>query len=225
MIELIQFRHSPFCIIIRRILEFSQQPFKIINIPLNDRSLIWRITKQRYYQVPVIKDGKNILFEVDEDSQVIAKYLDEKFSLGLFPVVWNGVQDVLWRYFERDIESIGFKLNDIYYQEFLPKSEQLDFLRFKERKFGKGCIQSWQQQSITMLEDLFHRLMPCEQMLAERPYLLGENPLFVDFNLYGMMANFLYNGHYQLPETHNRLSAWYKRMSKATIKTIAIQSD
>jgi glutathione S-transferase len=220
MIELIQFPHSPFCIVIRRILEFSQQPFKTINIPPNDRSLVWRISKQRYYQVPLIKDGKLDVFELDDDSQVIAKYIDEKFSLGLFPVVWSGVQDVLWRYFEHDIESAGFKLNDIHYQEFLPKSQHLDFLRFKERKFGRGCIHTWEQQKDAMLQDLFHRLMPCEQMLFERPYLLGERPFFVDFNLYGMMANFLYSGRYELPKTHNRLSEWYKRMTKATIKTI-----
>ena len=33
MIELIQFPWSPFCIVQRRILEFSGAPFKITNIP------------------------------------------------------------------------------------------------------------------------------------------------------------------------------------------------
>ena len=58
MIELIQFPWSPFCIIQRRILEASGTRFKLVNIPNGDRSLVWKISKQRYYGVPVLKDGK-----------------------------------------------------------------------------------------------------------------------------------------------------------------------
>ena len=85
MIELIQFPWSPFCIVQRRILEFSGAPFKITNIPSTDRALVWRLTKQRYYDVPIIRDGQSVIFEVSDDSQVIAKYLDSKLQLGLFP--------------------------------------------------------------------------------------------------------------------------------------------
>ena len=54
--------------------------------PTQDRSLVWKLTKQRYYGVPIIKDGKNVIFEISDDSQVIAKYLDEELELGLFPI-------------------------------------------------------------------------------------------------------------------------------------------
>jgi glutathione S-transferase len=85
MFELIQFPWSPFCIVQRRILEFAGARFKITNIPNGDRSLVWRLTRQRYYAVPIIRDGKSVIFEVNDDSQVIAKYLDTKLQLGLFP--------------------------------------------------------------------------------------------------------------------------------------------
>ena len=117
MIELIQFPWSPFCIVQRRILEFSGTPFKITNIPNGDRSVVWRLTKQRYYGVPIIRDGKSVIFEVSDDSQVIAKYLDAKLQLGLFPWALEGVQSILWRYIENDIEGLTFKLNDAYYRE------------------------------------------------------------------------------------------------------------
>jgi hypothetical protein len=39
-------------------------------------------------------------------------------------------------------------------------------------------------------------------MLAERPFLLQAQPHFIDFDLWGMLANFLYTGHYQLPAVH-----------------------
>ena len=85
MIELIQIPWSPFCLVQRRILEFAGAKFKTVNIPSSDRSLIWKLTKEKYYAVPVIKDGAKVVFESGDDTQDIAKYLDTKFQLGLFP--------------------------------------------------------------------------------------------------------------------------------------------
>src|SRR5258706_14406122 len=92
MIELIQFPWSPYCLVQRRILEFGGVAHKIINVPQGDRSLVWRLTRQRYYQVPILKDGRTVLFETDENSQVIAKYLHAKLKLGLFPDELDGLQ-------------------------------------------------------------------------------------------------------------------------------------
>jgi glutathione S-transferase len=214
MIEIIQFPWSPYCLVIRRILEYAGVPFKIVDIPPNDRSLVWRLTRQRYYAVPIITDGKTVVFETDENSQVIAKYLDTQLTLGLFPRAWDGVQMLLWRYFENDIEGAGFKLNDIYYREFVPVSEQLAYLRHKDRKFGRGCLEVWRKQQKPMLAELAQRLMPCEEMLLNKPFLLGDGPLFVDFDLYGMLANFLYSGHYKIPALCRRLREWYPRMER-----------
>src|SRR5678816_1791848 len=131
MIELIQFPWSPFCIVQRRILEFSRTKFKITNIPSGDRSLVWRLTRQRYYTVPIIRDGKTVVFEMEDDSQVVAKYIDDKFKLGLFPWELEGVQSILWRYIENEVEAVGFKLNDIFWKEMVPEVDRLRFLRHK----------------------------------------------------------------------------------------------
>jgi glutathione S-transferase len=213
MIELVQVPYSPFCIVQRRILEYAGEKFKITNIPNGDRSLIWKLTRERYYQVPVLKDGKTIVFETDDTSQVIAKYISEKFALGLFPREWIGVQQVLWRYIENDIEGFTFKLNDIHWQENVPKADRLLFVRHKERKFGRGCLEQWAIQQRDLLNGLEKALTPCEQMLNEKQFLLGNRPLFVDFDLYGMLGNFLYSGHYQLPAAHTQLREWYQRMT------------
>jgi glutathione S-transferase len=218
MIELIQFPWSPFCIVQRRILEFAGARFKLINIPNGDRELVWRITRQRYYQVPVVRDGKTVVFELDEDSQVIAKYLNEKFLLSLFPQEWRGVQQVLWRHIENEIEGPCFKLNDVYWQEFVPASDQLRFLRHKERKFGRGCIDRWRGQQDELVAELTARLNPFEQMLVAHPFLLDHRPRFVDFDLFGMLSNFLYSGHYQLPAAHTGIEHWYERMSKVKLQ-------
>jgi glutathione S-transferase len=224
MIELIQFPWSPFCIVQRRILEFSGAPFKITNIPNQDRSLVWKVTKERYYGVPIIRDGKNVIFELNDDSQVIAKviakYLDEELDLGLFPARWRGVQSVLWRFIEDEIEGCTFRLNDIHWKENVPQREQLQFLRFKERKFGRGCIEQWRKDQKAWLKKLEDRLVPFEIILSHQPFLLDDRPRFVDFDLFGMLENFLYSGHYKLPVRHRALQKWHARMARAKIKDV-----
>jgi glutathione S-transferase len=212
MIELVQFPWSPFCLVTRRILEYSGTPFKVVNIPAQDRTLVWKLTKQRYYGVPVLMDGKTDVFEVSEDSQVIGKYLDSKLNLGLFPAELEGVQSILWRFIENEVEGATFRLNDIYYQENAPAKDQLQYLRFKERKFGKGCIEQWRAQKRDWLQKLENSLLPFEEMLMHNSFLLGEMPRFVDFDLCGMLENFLYSGHYKLPACHQEIRKWHARM-------------
>jgi len=221
MIELFEFPWSPYCIVQKRILDYSGAAFKVVNIPNTDRTLVWRLTKQRYYGVPVLRDGKAVIFEFDEDSQVLAKYLDSKLQLGLFPRHWEGLQNILWRYIENDIEGLGFRLNDIYWEEIVPARERLAFLRHKERKFGRGCIDQWRGQQEALFEQLSAKLIHFEEMLLDKPYLLDDQPRFVDFDLFGMLGNFLYSGHYQLPAAHTQLKEWHQRMGKVRLPVAA----
>lgn len=225
MIELIQFPWSPFCIVQRRILEYGRIPFKITNIPNGDRSLVWRMTKERYYEVPIIRDGKNVIFETGANSQVIAKYLNEKFQLGLFPPEFRGLQMIVWQHIENEIEGPCFKLDDIYWKELVPKSDQLRFLRHKERKFGRGCLDQWRGQQKELLKELSDNLIPFEQMLLHKPFLLDAQPRFVDFDLFGMLSNFLYSGHYKLPAAHTNLKNWFGEISKIKLQTAKLTRE
>ena len=44
--------------------------------------------------------------------------------------------------------------------------------------------------------------------------LLGDRPRFVDFDLYGMLENFLYSGHYKLPKACTSIRTWHRRMTQ-----------
>jgi glutathione S-transferase len=44
-------------------------------------------------------------------------------------------------------------------------------------------------------------------------FLLGAAPRFVDFDLFGMLGNFLYSGHYKLPARHKEIRKWHARMT------------
>lgn len=217
MIELIQFPWSPYCIVMRKILEYSGQPFKITNVPPNERSYVWKLTRERYYGVPTLRDGSKVIFETDANSQVLAKYLDYKFKLGLFPANIEGVQSLIWRYIENDVEEMTFKLNDSYYKEFVPRAEQLAYIRHKERKFGPGCLDHWKNDRKKLQSELSRRLLPFEEMLTDKPFLLCDTPRFLDFDLSGMLGNFLYSGQYRLPAEHIRLKRWHKAIEKIKI--------
>lgn len=213
MLKLYQIPWSPYCLVIRRLLEYSGARHQLTRVGCGARAPLWKLTRERYYQVPVLRDARNVLFETDDDSQVIAKYLDEKLRLGLFPAGLEGVQSLLWRNIETEIEGLTFKLNDVHWREFVPARERLDFLRFKERKFGRGCLDRWREQTPQLLAELAARLLPFEEMLLDKDYLLDFRPRFVDFDLWGMLANFLWSGHYRLPAAHTRLADWYARVS------------
>jgi len=220
MMELIQFPWSNYCLVQRRILEFGGIAHHLVNIPPSDRSLVWRLSRQRYYAVPLLRDGRTVVFETDENSQVIAKYIESRFNLGLFPAQWDGLQRILWRYIEHDVEDRSFRLNDARYKEFVPPKEQLAYLRHKERRYGRGCLDAWLANQKTLLAELTAVLLPFEQMLGTRRFLLDERPRFVDFDLWGMLANFLYSGRYRLPQVYPKIKAWYGRMSQMTIADV-----
>ena len=209
MIELIQFTWSPFCIPQRRLLEFSGARFKITNIPPQDRALVWKLTRHQYYGVPIIRDGAKVVFDDTDDQQIVAKYLDAKLKLGLFPADREGVQSLLWRHIESEVEGATFRLNDSQYRDFVKPADQLQYQRFKERKFGRGCIDQWRADRKIWLNKLEAALAPYEQMLAYSGFLLDECPLFVDFDLFGMLENFLFSGVYTLPKSLPNLREWH----------------
>ena len=215
MIELVLVPWSPYCLVQQRILEYSGAKHRLVRIPSTDRSLVWRLTRQRYYQVPIIKHGATAVFEIDDNSQVIAKYLDSELGLGLFPAKWEGVQKILWRYIDNEVEGVTFRLNDVHCREFVPPSEYMNYIRHKERKFGRGCIARWRSEQKALQRELAKLLLPFEQMLIQKSFLLDEQPRFVDFDLWGMMANLLFTGHYRLPRGHTHLRRWYERMTEA----------
>ena len=218
MIELFQFAWSPFCLPQQRILEFSGARFKLVHVSSTDRSPIWKLTKQKYYGVPILRDGTKIIFDDTDDQQIVAKYLNAKLKLDLFPAELEGVQSILWRYIENEIEGATFRLNDIYFREFVPAKEIVASLRHKERKFGRGCIEQWRAHQNDWLAKLENGLIPFEQTLAHSKFILGDRPRFVDFDLLGMLDNFLYSGHYGLPKSQPNLRRWYREIKAARVK-------
>lgn len=87
-------------------------------------------------------------------------------------------------------------------------------IRHKERKFGKGCLLEWASHRKYLSARFAELLVPIDDMLARSPFLLTNRPLFVDYNLYGVLENYLFNGKTKLPHL-TRLRRWHRAMQKA----------
>ncbi len=145
--------------------------------------------------------------------QEVARYVDRRFTLDLFPKEFEGIQVILSRYIECELEMVGFKVNDTYVIPKRPLVERTMLIRHKERKFGKGCVREWTAQRRSLCAEFADRLQPIDNMLEASPFLLADRPLFVDYNLYGVLENYLFNGKTTLPDlTH--LRGWHRTMKK-----------
>ena len=170
MIKLYQHPVSPFCITIRHILEAHEIAHEVINLAYNDRRPIVEKTGGAYYRIPLIVDGDVPVWDKTELGQEVARYLDDKFQLGLFPSHLEGLQAILSRYIEGEVEAVGFKLNDIDYREWIADPyDRAMFLRHKERKFGDGCIERWRESEQELLATLTGLLKPSDEMLRHSP--------------------------------------------------------
>jgi glutathione S-transferase len=213
MITLIQFPWSPFCISIRRILERNRIPHRIKNVQTHMRDDVIRATKGRAYTVPCLIDGKTAVADFTDFGQEVARYIDCKYKLDLFPREKEGIQAILARYIENDLEGIGFKIDDSYVIPTLSLVERVTLTRFKERKFGKGCVQQWTKDRAKLNRQFAELLVPMDNMLASSPFLVADRPLFVDYDLYGILGNYLYCGKTRLPNLKN-LQRWHRAMSR-----------
>ena len=214
MLTLIQFPWSPFCITIRHILKHHHIPFKLHNIAFHDRAPIITATKGAGYTVPCLVNGKRGICDVTDLGQEVARYVDHRYRLQLFPEDLDGLQLILSRYIEQELEMVGFKVNDTYVIPKRPLVERTMLIRHKERKFGKGCVREWTAQRRSLCAQFADLLEPIDNMLAASPFLLADRPLFVDYNLYGVLENYLFNGKTKLPILKH-LGRWHRTMKRS----------
>jgi glutathione S-transferase len=209
-----QLEHSPFCIPIVAIFRALGRPLREVNVPSRDRSEIIKLTKGAYYQVPVLVDGKNVVFESTPESQDVARYVDRTFADGrLFPVRLDGLQSIVISYLENDVEGVTFKLTDPkYLDDVKDVVERVMMVRHKERKFGRGCVEQWRKQAPELRAQAKKVLAPLDQTLRHSPFLFGEQPVYSDYLLLGIVGNLTYRGYNSIPSGLGALSAWEKRM-------------
>jgi glutathione S-transferase len=213
-ITVYQFPHSPYCIPVTQALTALGVPFEVRNTPNGDRRELIELTGGGSYQVPVLKHGERVIFEPTPDAIRIPRYLDEEWGNGrLFPAELEGLQGILIPHIEDDVEGITFKLTDPHYLASLTDPvERVMVLRHKERKFGPGCEERWLADRESLTAQAAAILRPFDQILAHRPWLLADAPVYTDFLLFGILGNLTWEGHNALPAGQKHLADWVERL-------------
>jgi len=216
-VTLVQIPYSPFCISVRMALEAGGVPHTVHDIPIWDRRPVIELTNAAYYTVPVLVDASRtpemVIYEDRDDGTDVARYADRTFRLGLFPDALEGLQDLVVRYIEDAVEDVAFRLDDAF---LIPGQTDAVargmMLRHKERKFGKGCVDQWRAQLPQLLEKMVDVLDPLERMLARGRFLLGEQPTFADYALYGVLGCMTFTGDIHIPQEVPNVLRWHKAL-------------
>ncbi len=210
-----QMEYSPFCIPITAALRACGAEFKTCEIPNWDRSEILRLTGGTYYQVPILVHDGQIITESSAESEDIARYIDRQFAGNrLFPARLDGLQPIVIEFLSDQLEFHIFRLLDPHTLDHIsdPVARGL-FLRHKERKFGRGCVEQWRRDAGQIRAAADRLLERFEITLRHAPFLFGEAPVYADFLLFGILGNLTYHGHNQLNAKQTALAAWVEKMA------------
>ena len=223
-VTFVQAPHSPFCISVRKALDAAGAPYTLFNTGIGDRQPVVQLTGGAYYHVPVIVDADRtpavVVYESRDDKMEVAEYADAKFGLGLFPDEHAGLNDLLVRYVESELEDVAFRIDDAFLVPSLPDLMERTMLRrHKERKFGKGCIDEWRAQLPQLLAKLVDLLQPIEQRLARSPFLLGDRPVYADYALYGVLGNLTYTGDNEIPVDVPHVRRWHAELEALKLES------
>ena len=119
------------------------------------------------------------------------------------------------RYLENEVENVTFKVCDA---ALIPAIadvvERALIVRHKERKFGQGCIERWNQERGNLIAEATRLLNPFEQTLAcGGPFLFGTAPVYSDFLLFGILENFTFRDAAPFPADLPALKIWHGRLT------------
>ncbi|HEY2573606.1 MAG TPA: glutathione S-transferase family protein [Verrucomicrobiaceae bacterium] len=206
--------HSPYCLPIKRILEALKVPFKSEDVPNWDRRKVIELTQGAYYQVPVLHHDEQVIFESGTDTNDVARYVDATFAGGrLFPPEHQGLQVILVRYLDDEVEGATFRACDAFYVDSIGDLVNRGMvLRHKERKFGRGCVAQWKSQIDEIRAGAASHFARFDARLRQHPWLLGAEPVYADFLLYGIVSNYTWNSWNELPPEMTALQSWFEKM-------------
>ena len=85
-------------------------------------------------------------------------------------------------------------------------------LRHKERKFGRGCIAQWRADIEALRRGTEVHFARFDAALRSKPFLFGDQPIYADFLLWGILTNYTWCGWNELPPTMPSLGEWYQRL-------------
>jgi len=184
--KLHRLRYSPYARKVQILLDLLAAKYECVEVPYGRRDELASLTGG-YIQVPVLVDDAGA---VTVDSRAICeKLLAGSAGRSLVP---SPLEGPIWAYADfadNTLEDVLFRLaspaiRDAWSSPF----ERALYVFVKERKFGAGCVDTWQRDGEQLVTRARHLLGPTLATLGQRPFLFGASPTLADAALYGECA-------------------------------------
>lgn len=180
-----RFRYSPYARKVQMVLELMGEPHEVVEVPYGERNDLARLTGG-YVYVPVLEMGGEVLVE----SRAICERL-LALPAGR-PLVPAGLEGPVWGFadfLDGPAEDILFRIASPAVRDaWKTPWERALYVLVKERKFGAGCVDAWERDRDTLIEQARKLLSPTATTLSRQAFLFGERPTFADAALYGQWA-------------------------------------
>jgi glutathione S-transferase len=186
--KLFRFRYSPYARKVQMLLDLAGLPYEAIEVPYTRREEMAALTGG-YVQVPVLvdEDGRIVV-----ESRDICEHLLRKQPALAAQLVPSPFEGPIWAFadfVDGPLEDVLFRLASPFVRDAWPTAWERGLYVFvKERKFGAGCVESWERDRESLLARARRLLAGSLATLARQPFLFGESATLADAALYGVLA-------------------------------------
>ena len=214
--KLFRFSYSCYALKVQALLGLAGAQVEVVDVPYGDRSELVELTGG-YIHVPVLVDDSGT---VHVESRAISELVVAR-APRLVPSPLDGP---VWAYSDwcdQVLEDPCFKLAAPGVRRSFPRPvDRALYTVIKERKYGAGCVDTWEQTSGALLERSRAALAPSERTLAACPFLFGREPTLADASLWGQVAMVRFAG-IPLAALGASLPAWASRLEAAMAQRAA----
>lgn len=168
------------------LLDLARLPYELIEVPYGNREALARLTGG-YIYVPVLEleDGTALT----ESRKICEHLLARPEAADLVP---SGLEAATWAYsdfVDGPLEDALFRIASPAIREGWPTAwERALYTLIKERRYGAGCVDQWQQDVEVLYARSRELLAPTFTTLERQPFVLGDHITFADVALYGQWA-------------------------------------
>jgi glutathione S-transferase len=208
--KLYRFRYSPFARKVQMVLDLLGTKYELVEVPYSNRTEIARVTGG-YAFVPVLVDDTGAV--TVESRDICEHLLAGAAGAKLVPPPLEGP---IWGYadfVDGPLEDFMFRIASPAVRDaWKDPGDRALYVIIKERKFGAGCVDTWQKNRSQLVEGARRLLAPTLKTVSARPFLFGDAPTLADAALYGNCVMLEEADRELLPRVAEELVPFARRM-------------
>ena len=210
--KLYQFLTSPFCAKVRKVLDFKDVDYEIVEVDYLERKELLITSEQLMVPVLTLASGETIV-----DSARIARRLEELYpEPTVLPPTWSGMHQVLADYIDTQLEDalFGASIPDkLAFFRRQGRDREALWRMVRDRKYGAGFVDKMISEHGVQQGRALQALLPFEQALSDRAFLLGRIGL-ADFALFGQLYSLAFTGELKISAELRNLRMFFARMDR-----------